>query len=193
MQGVFDGHATIIGALHELGVTGQLLHYIQAFLSDRTLRVRVGGTLSDPCGVFSGVPQGSVLSPFYGSPTTSLRRRRTRCDRPSTRTSLFLRASIQTAVHAVNEYLANIGLQLSTEKTEALMVHPGATCSRFEVPPLTMRGSPFPWPKSVRYLGLQIDCRLNFNSAVSHLCKESRRVASAPFSREDGVARHILR
>lgn len=110
-----------------------------------------------------------------------------------TEVGYLVRASIQTAVHAVNEYLANIGLQLSTEKTEALMVHPGATCSRFEVPPLTMRGSPFPWPKSARYLGLQIDCRLNFNSAVSHLCKESRRVASAPFSREDGVARHILR
>ncbi|KAH7979258.1 hypothetical protein HPB49_008870 [Dermacentor silvarum] len=95
-----------------------------------------------------------------------------------TEVGYLVRASIQTAVDAVDEYLASIGL-LSTAKTEALMVHPRAARARFEVPPLTLRGRPLPWRKSVRYLGLQIDCRLNFNAAVSHLCRESLNVASA--------------
>ncbi|KAH7979243.1 hypothetical protein HPB49_008809 [Dermacentor silvarum] len=143
-RGAFDGlpHATIIGALHELGVTGRLLQYIRAFLNDCTLRVRVGGALSDPRGVFSGVPQHSVLSPFlfnlalsrlpdFIPRTTSHEVRSAIC---SDDIALFacgpievaylVRASIQTAVHAVDEYLASIGLQLSTAKTEALMVHP---------------------------------------------------------------------
>lgn len=48
VQRAFDGlpHTTIIQALRELRVTGRLFDYIAAFLSDRTLRVRVGDTLS---------------------------------------------------------------------------------------------------------------------------------------------------
>ncbi|XP_049517215.1 uncharacterized protein LOC119441850 [Dermacentor silvarum] len=196
VQSAFDGlpHATIIGCLHELGVTGRLLQYIRAFLTDRTLRVRVGGALSDPRGVFSGVPQGSVLSPFLFNlalsrlpdfiPRTTSHEVRSAIYADDiaifacgpTEVGYLVRASIQTAVDAVDEYFASIGLQLSTAKTEALMVHPRAARARFEVPPLTLRGRPLPWRKSVRYLGLQIDCRLNFNAAVSHLCRESRKV-----------------
>lgn len=50
VERAFDGlpHGTIIQALHELRVTGRLLDYVSAFLSDRTLRVRVGDALSTP-------------------------------------------------------------------------------------------------------------------------------------------------
>ncbi|KAH7936755.1 hypothetical protein HPB49_003731 [Dermacentor silvarum] len=57
-------HATILDALCAMGVSGRLLAYVGAFLSGRTMRVRVGGALSQPCAVSTGVPQGSVLSPF---------------------------------------------------------------------------------------------------------------------------------
>ncbi|KAH7980927.1 hypothetical protein HPB49_020317 [Dermacentor silvarum] len=153
VQSAFDGlpHATIIGSLRELGVTGRLLQYISCFLTNRTLRVRVGGALSDPRGVFSGVPQGSVLSyflfnlalsrlPDFIPRTTSLAVRLAiyaddiaifACG--PTEVGYLVRASIQTAVDAVDKYLASIGLQLSTAKTEVLMVHPRAACARFEV------------------------------------------------------------
>ena len=47
----------------ELGIGGNLLEWIRAFLSDRYQRIRVGQKLSDKTYVLSGVPQGSVLGP----------------------------------------------------------------------------------------------------------------------------------
>ncbi|KAH7979081.1 hypothetical protein HPB49_008011 [Dermacentor silvarum] len=41
-------HATILDALCAMGVSGRLLAYVGAFLSGRTMRVRVGGALSQP-------------------------------------------------------------------------------------------------------------------------------------------------
>ncbi|KAH7979624.1 hypothetical protein HPB49_010213 [Dermacentor silvarum] len=41
-------HATILDALCAMGVSGRLLAYAGAFLSGRTMRVRVGGALSQP-------------------------------------------------------------------------------------------------------------------------------------------------
>ncbi|XP_072145640.1 uncharacterized protein [Dermacentor andersoni] len=66
VERAFDGltHGTIIVALRELRITGRLLDYVSAFLNDRTLRVRVGDAVSTHSSVTSGVPQGTVLSPY---------------------------------------------------------------------------------------------------------------------------------
>ena len=65
-QRAFDSisHAKLIHKLISYGIDGNLLYWIQAFLSDRTQSVRIGSTLSSSCMVTSGVPQGSVLGPI---------------------------------------------------------------------------------------------------------------------------------
>jgi ribonuclease P/MRP protein subunit RPP40 len=50
--------------LQHLGISGNLLAWINAFLSERTFCVRVGESYSLPVRVHSGVPQGSVLRPL---------------------------------------------------------------------------------------------------------------------------------
>ena len=52
----------IMKDLHDLGLKGRLPIFIQSFLEDRTMQVRVGSTLSDLYDQEQGVPQGSILS-----------------------------------------------------------------------------------------------------------------------------------
>ena len=64
-QRAFDSvsHHKLIHKLKSYGVSGNLILWISAFLSNRSQTVRIGSSLSDACAVSSGIPQGSVLGP----------------------------------------------------------------------------------------------------------------------------------
>ena len=54
------------GLLHKLqayGVSGKVLAIIKSFLSDRSIKVVLGGYSSEEHSINAGVPQGSVLGP----------------------------------------------------------------------------------------------------------------------------------
>ena len=52
----------ILRDLHEVGMKGRLATFIESFLVERSIQVRVGSTLSDIFHQSQGVPQGSILS-----------------------------------------------------------------------------------------------------------------------------------
>ena len=57
-------HQRLLEKLKGLGIKGKLLQWLENFLTLRTMRVGIRGTLSIIQMVLSGVPQGSVLGPL---------------------------------------------------------------------------------------------------------------------------------
>jgi len=57
-------HRRLIEKLRSIGINGNLLEWLNSFLTSRTIRVGIRGTFLELMKVLSGVPQGSVLGPL---------------------------------------------------------------------------------------------------------------------------------
>ena len=57
-------HQRLLSKVSSYGIKGNLLNWIESFLTDRQQYVTVKGHSSDWKDVLSGVPQGSVLGPL---------------------------------------------------------------------------------------------------------------------------------
>lgn len=57
-------HSLLIAKLGRVGISGDLLRWVESYVSNRTQQVKIAGYISDTISVTSGVPRGSHLGPL---------------------------------------------------------------------------------------------------------------------------------
>ena len=109
-------------------------NWFRSFLSGRTQRVRIGGTLSDPLELVSGVPQGGILSPIIFTLYTADMEQWLKSSKLSnfaddTTTGVKnkhmegVRKGLEEDAHNVLCFMASNGLVANQSKTEFLVLN----------------------------------------------------------------------
>lgn len=177
------------GLLHKLIVNEvplQLVKMIGSYLSNRSFKVTIGSDSSSPRPIPAGVPQGSILGPYLfliflndipKQTRTSLAcfADDTACFTSSNDVDLII-DRLQLSLDKLSEFFAKWKLKLNSTKTEAILF----TRSRFSpTRNLLIDGYPIPWSNTVKYLGLVLDQKLNWNAQVANLRLKGTKAYSA--------------
>ena len=177
----------IIKELFRMGIKGKIIRFINSFLSDRYIKVRVdryikvrvGNYVSQPFFQEEGVPQGSVLSVTLFAVAIN----RVLENIPSSvRGSLFVDdlalyctgydavatcSTMQKAIDSVSKWANENGFKFSESKTIAVRF-----CRRRIkeiIPTLTLNGTILPYATEVKFLGMLFDEKLNWKNHIDQL------------------------
>jgi ribonuclease HI len=195
IKGYFDNvhHKRLVHSLRLLGFAPEITKWLQSFLEDRSVIVRVDNHKSQPIPIAGvGIPQGSPISPILSSiytafalnaldsmPNVSLRAYVDDQLILATTSSIEQNtARIAEAFEVIQRRLIALGLSIDFGKSE--LIH----FSRSRVDPITLpsvnlqppQGPPFQVQPSgtVRWLGVFFDRKLNFKNHVQIMAARAR-------------------
>ena len=169
----------ILRDLHEFGVKGRLANFVESFLANRSIQVRVGSTLSDTFGLSQGVPQGSILSTtLFNIKINSIMN----CLDPKTDGSLYvddfcmcygstsmrtIERHLQQCINRIEDWTLKNGFKFSKSKTQC--VHFCQLRKIHDDPELYLYGSLIPVVDDFKFLGLIFDRKLSFIPHIKYL------------------------
>lgn len=174
----------LLKKLKNIGFEGKIFQFLKNFLTDRSFRVKIGDTFSDPYQTFSGVPQGSVLGPIlflifindlpnclhdgigFKIYADDLKIYVTYKD--ETRKEL-----LKTALHKIEKWSNDNGLKISSEKSMALYIG-----KQNQNTPYSLCEEIIPREECVKDLGILIDSELSFSQHINKVIKSSYLAAN---------------
>ena len=181
-----------------LGVRGNVLKWVQSYLSGRTTRMCIDRALSDPSEIEVGLPQGSFMGPSifpsYIVPLGGIIRQfgisfhRYAADiqlyisfNPKDHRSTAL-DQISQCIKAINIWMNNNMLKLNDEQTEFIVIA-SKNPKRFMSPVslLVERKTILP-ADSVRNLGVVFDSQMSMSMHVKTICTSLTFPTSLYFS-----------
>ena len=156
----------IVKRLHDMGIRGNMIQFIDSFLKDRFIKVRVGNTISSSYEL-EGVPQGSVLSvTCFAVAINSI----VESVSAPVRAALFVDDLsiyvttydavsacnfLQKSIDSISKWADKNGFRFSASKTVAVRF---TRCSRREIiPNLKLKDTLIPYEKEVKFLGMIFD------------------------------------
>ena len=164
----------VLRDLHEVGVKGRLAFFLESFefLTERSIQVRVGSTLSYTFGLSKGVPQWIILSTtLFNIKTNTIMN----CLDPKTDGSLHIddfcmcyrsksmrtiERHLQQCINRIKERPLHNGFKFSKSKTQC--VHFCQLRKLHGDPELYFYGSFIPVVDDFKFLVIIFDCKLSF-------------------------------
>ena len=162
-------HPRLLLKLEALGITDNILSWLKEFLTVRRQRVVVNGQFSSWLPVTSGVPQGSVLGPllfilFINDISLVV---------SNSTVKLFADVDLlQCDLSKVVAWAKTWMLRLNPDKCESIVL------SNRRVPPVPhyyLNSKLISCKPVARYLGIFVDCHLNWNSHCQHVAAKATR------------------
>ena len=169
----------IVKQLYKMGICGNMIRFIQSFLSNRYLKVKVGNSISSPFLQEEGVPQGSVLSvTLFAVAINSILEEVS----PPVKGSLFVDDLavyvtsydavsacnfLQKSINKINKWANENGFKFSASKTVAVRFT--RSTRKETVPNLILNDNLIPYEKEVKFLGMIFDSKLTWASHIDFL------------------------
>ena len=178
-------HGLLIQKLKRLGISGNLLKWIDSFLTQRTQQVCIEKILSSVGDVLSGVPQGSSLGPLLfllhiGDINDELSFAFASSFADDTRILGFIRDDndrirIQEELNLIYEWAERNNMKFNGKKFEAMKYGNRETtyASPFHQPD----GEPIKVVEEIRDLGILMNSSATFESEVEAAVLKSNRQA----------------
>jgi len=173
-QRAFDAisHTKLIFKLSHYGIDGNLLFWIQAFLTNRSQCVKVNATMSSYLPISSGVPQGSVIGPLlftlfindiidlFDSPTKAI----LFADDIKIYSEIKLppdAIQFQNYLDAVHSWSSTWQIGISYSKCNLIVIGNLANCPKY-----TLSSHDILNTDTVKDLGVYVDHKLNFKTHI---------------------------
>ncbi|KAM7284950.1 uncharacterized protein ISCGN_031948 [Ixodes scapularis] len=167
-------HQAIFDKIAEISPGKRLEAYIRSFLSNRTIRIKIGEYKSEERVITTGVPQGAILSPtLFNIAMKDLPHKLH--DITDLQSAVYAdditlwccsgspaqqEQTLQEGLDAVHNYIHTLGLSCAPEKTEYVVVlnsnQPQAEKTR-DLIQLNLSGHAIPRRKKIRILGFWLD------------------------------------
>jgi len=176
-------HKGLLRKLSGMGINGKAFTYIEQFLTNRTMQVRVGSELSVIHILENGTPQGSIISPLLfliminDLPNDITETETTlfaddSCLFKSGRNLDFILRKMQTSLNKVVEWCDLNGFKISMEKTVVVLF----THRRDHIDGiLRINGNPVKVDRKAKFLGIVFDSRLTWNDHVNYVVEKCKK------------------
>ena len=186
-----------------MGVHASALRWFASYLAGRSQRVVTQASPSSSLAVPRGVPQGSILGPTLFN--VYLRDLPRLAETAGSKLLMFAddktvyssdpskahsEAKLSSALEILNNHLGSIGMQINTDKTVVMQIHPKrATGSQQQQQKqqlqITLSNVTLGEVESTRCLGVVVDNKLSFDQHINNVVRKA--------SRKIGVLRRSFR
>ena len=165
-------HRILLGKLDSLGLSDQSLRWFKSCLSERRQSVVINGSVSDPCSIQLGVPQGSILGPLLFNIYINSLPNATKDAQMilyaddavllcAASTAAELKKDLDTGFTQICTWYCENKLTLNVKKTKLILTGCKNTLSTFENFEFKSDGVVIDRVKSFKYLGVTTEKKWN--------------------------------